>query len=53
MKEIKILIQNLRNYPNNYFVIASERGDGLEVIDKDGEPQGTIDLGSIQEVITK
>ena len=60
MKEIRILQQQLRNYPNNWFVYPLEETiyndqlvqpkaftrDGLVVCDKDGEEKGFIQLGT-------
>ena len=54
MKEIKVLQQQLRNYPDNLFVYPlDERGlrltisrHGLIVCDLKGEEQGFIELGT-------
>ena len=58
MREIKTLIQQLRNYPNNLFVYpeiitAGEYGEaipttkaGLKVIDIHGQEEGFIELGT-------
>lgn len=63
MKEIRILTQQLKNYPNNFFVYPSkepsdytvdhvyEWKDGLVVCDMDGEQQGFIETGGEGEVI--
>ena len=61
MKEIKILMQQLRNYPSNFFVypqqpnpgevIFSGMKDGLVVCDMDGNQQGFIETGGKGEVI--
>ncbi|KKN74232.1 hypothetical protein LCGC14_0393180 [marine sediment metagenome] len=57
MKEIKILIQQLRNYPNNLFVHPADYTNdeledeelagkiGLDIVDKDGNWQGFIRTG--------
>ncbi len=57
MKEIKTLIQQLRNYPNNLFVHPADYTDydgldeelagkvGLDIVDKDGNHQGFIRTG--------
>jgi len=59
MKEIKTLIQQLRNYPNNLFVYPQEPGpdmygntesktnkSGLVVCNLEGKEQGFIELGA-------
>uniref|UniRef100_A0A6M3LTY7 Uncharacterized protein n=1 Tax=viral metagenome TaxID=1070528 RepID=A0A6M3LTY7_9ZZZZ len=50
MREIKTLIQQLRNYPNNLFVYTQEESEdnksGLVVCNLAGEEQGFIELGS-------
>jgi len=61
MKEIRILMQQLRNYPSNLFVFPSEEPTketvdapwddskwkyGLTVCDKDGKQQGFIETGT-------
>ncbi len=55
MKEIKVLMQNLRNYPNNFFVIPDldkETGNGgLEIVDKDGNRQGYIETGIRKDIV--
>lgn len=65
MKEIKILIQQLRNYPNNFFVYSNPLGCvglpetlagehtkvGLIVCDMDGIQQGFIETGGKEGVI--
>lgn len=65
MKEIKILIQQLRDYPNNFFVYPQDQTimnslasqtlenpkDGLVVCDMDGEQQGFIETGGKGEVV--
>lgn len=63
MKEIKILKQQLRNYPDNWFVYSQERLDeyevdnppslGLVVCTHTGEEKGFIELGGEGEVIIK
>ena len=63
MKEIRILIQQLRGYPNNFFVYpVTENVDvlgdgnleeGLLVCDKDGDQQGYIETGGQGEVVVK
>lgn len=49
MREIKTLIQELRNYPNNLFVYPQEESEdnksGLVVCNLRGEEQGFIELG--------
>lgn len=49
MKEIKVLIQQLRNYPNNFFVYPFKGTktviSGLIVCDKDGVKVGFIPTG--------
>ena len=51
MKEIRILMQQLRNYPSNFFVYPAketeneELKDGLIVCDVHGEEQGFIETG--------
>lgn len=62
MKEIKILIQQLRNYPNNFFVYPTKYEDlkhdppmkpvyGLTVCDVDRQEQGFIETGGKGEVV--
>ncbi|KKN53794.1 hypothetical protein LCGC14_0598870 [marine sediment metagenome] len=59
MKEIKILIQQLRNYPNNFFVypvMPLPEGEehnrlGLRICDHLGEEQGFIEIGGKEGVI--
>ncbi len=59
MKEIKILIQQLRNYPNNFFVYPvmplyngeEHNRQGLRVCDMNGEQQGFIETGSCKGVV--
>uniref|UniRef100_A0A6M3KTX4 Uncharacterized protein n=1 Tax=viral metagenome TaxID=1070528 RepID=A0A6M3KTX4_9ZZZZ len=50
MREIKTLIQQLRNYPNNLFVYTQEESEdnksGLVVCNLAGEEQGFIELGT-------
>jgi len=57
MKEIKVLIQQLRNYPNNFFVYPIKYEDvkhdppmkpvyGLVVCNIQGEEQGFIETGT-------
>ena len=50
MKEIKVLIQQLRNYPNNLFVYPQEETDenkpGLVVCNLKGEEKGFIETGT-------
>lgn len=48
MKEIKMLVRQLRGYPNNWFVYPDESvfGDkGLRICDKDGQSEGFIETG--------
>lgn len=61
MKEIKILIQQLRNYPNNFFVVPTINPDdefqptkftyGLTVCNHLGEEQGFIETGGKEGVV--
>lgn len=51
MKEIKILIQNLRNFPSHFFVIA--KPGNLEVVDKDGDLMGEIKTGDNSSEVVK
>ena len=61
MKEIRILIQQLRNYPNNFFVypvygqLVDEnyptQNPGLVVCDMDGNQQGFIETGGEEGVV--
>lgn len=57
MKEIKILIRNLRQYPDNFFVRPQEATyelkAGLIVCDMDGAEKDFIEIGEKGEVITK
>jgi len=54
MKEIKTLIQQLRNYPNNFFAsIDPEKNGNLTICDIEKEEQGTIEIGDKESVITK
>jgi len=50
MKEIRILMQQLRNYPSNLFVYPQEATDelkgGLVVVDVNGSEQGFIETGT-------
>jgi len=50
MKEIRILIRDLKSFPNNWFVYPQETKDtdreGLVVCNMDGEEQGFIDIGT-------
>jgi len=51
MKEIKVLMQQLRNYPSNLFVCPEmkyslDSEDGLIIVDKDGKQQGFIKTGA-------
>ena len=54
MKEIKILIRNLKQYPDNFFVyptIKNEEFRGLVVCDMDGVEKDFIETGGKGEVI--
>jgi len=65
MKEIKILIQQLRSYPDNFFVYSQEEQDpeyttrspednnrtGLVVTDYLGKEQGFIETGGKEGVV--
>ena len=62
MKEIKILIQQLKNYPNNFFIYPTKYEDfkhdppmkpvyGLVICDHLGEEQGFIETGGEKGVI--
>lgn len=57
MKEIKVLIQQLRNYPSNFFVYPTkeveleELKDGLIICDMHGEEQGFIETGGEKDVV--
>ena len=64
MKEIIILIQQLRNYPNNFFVhpevmwlpdgegsITTKSVEGLAICDMEGNQQGFIETGGKGEVV--
>ena len=59
MREIKILLRNLRNYPDNFFVVVEDvviegkdREPGLKVVDVRGNEQGYIEIGlGIDKVI--
>jgi len=66
MKEIKILIRNLREYPDNFFVYPVEEGDedkseslstfpsdGLVICDMDGVQQGFIEIGGKGSIVIK
>lgn len=57
MKEIKILIRNLKQYPDNFFVhpqeATDELKDGLVVCDMDGVEKDFIEIGGKGEVIIK
>lgn len=56
MKEIKVLLQQLRNYPNNFFVYESDQPDEagqLMVCDVNKEVQGSIPVGNKEEIIIK
>lgn len=61
MKEIRLLMQELRNYPNNLFVVPEILEDTkhtpglptkhiLNIVNLKKEVIGTIDLGGIDEV---
>ena len=55
MKEIRILMQNLRSYPNNLFIIPdvdleTENG-GLQIVDKDGNKIGYIETGVRKDIV--
>ena len=55
MKEIKILIRNLRQYPDNSFVVpdtdSETENGGLEVIDVDGKHLGYIEISMRKDIV--
>ena len=54
MKEIRILIQQLRNYPNNFFAsIEPDKNGNLTICDVEKEEQGAIEIGDKETIITK
>jgi len=54
-KEIRILIQELRKYPNNFFVYLSEESEdtkpGLVVKEYKGEEVGFIKVGGEEDFV--
>lgn len=61
MKEIKVLIRQLKKYPENFFIYPQEQADeheidnpprlGLVVCSVDGQEQGFIETGSSDGVV--